>query len=1540
MTSWTAGCGGAAEVPALPASARKQTMRLWQIVQRLNRDYNIGLTLPNPDVLPRLVDEEYRRCDQIRNRLAYLIERRDGLLERALASFVHEAKAEGEKWVFVSSDLGSGPRDPPKAATAGQQFRLQEVLLQLLDRYAPPTTPLLDNFSQPPADQARCARATQTTSTAYVARTIHFYTDLDVVSNPEMDTPSRKRPSDDEELSPSENVSKKRRGRSRPAPPLAPKVVSVLDKVPSRRRLVSDSNSNSSNASLKTAFENHVESDGEIGDDESQEVSRPSRKPHSPAPSQSQTGAAKNKLAANAGPSQHEAEPSIPMKQESTRIELSLISQRFNQRPQRRQSQRKSAARPTGVTAPRSSGQPQGKVAMQSRESVETNGAMAFRSIHEDGHDVLILDESDEDTSRPSAVPVNRTPNKTRHAVLPPSTPATPPAAVQAAAAPPPISSTTCYIPPPATPRSVAPAHSSAASVRPKAPGRPLATPHQPPITPVRPQVAPAPPITPSSLMSRLELSTPITHNSPRAALDQRLRSVWPKFPQWLRGAPIAVAWEMMRIGVHCGVDLSTLDIQYNPQWATPHGVDKMRADLKEYDANNSLMEGDDALANLRFRSFPEKPAPDAFAAGLSMHESRGNIAVMVASLSYSDKITGPLYRVDMQPMKLEDGCRLSRRFGPDRFLELLFPIPTIADIPPHARFADADKGILDWLINTRHSLVGREWRVFFTKDTGFRRQRSETLTAQEPKKVSAHRVHLFAESGHNFQPAPNDTDFVVSPDETAEYRTEFKVSQMLDWLLQLRMNTDQPVFKLFSRIQLGLTKTIPTVTFLPGQLMAQKEDVLSPTGKVMNDGIARMSLGVAKRIRDVMGLSDTPSAIQGRLGSAKGMWIRDLEDWDEDNIWIETFPSQRKWVCNWDDVFHRTLEVKAIPSELKSAALNHQFLPVLEDRAIDKAKMRITLGERLREDLKGDFEAMNNAFTAPIHFKQWIGQQFSTRKRRVTRGYVPMLGGMPESKEEELNMLLDGGFDPKKQRYMAQIAYDLMRQKCDDLKSKMRIKVGCSAYIYMCVDFSETLEEGEVHLGFSNKFCAEGEDQSFTLLTNRDILVARAPAHFPSDVQKVRAVFRPELHSLKDVIIFSSKGDVPLADKLSGGDYDGDMAWVCWDPDFVSNFQNAKVPEQPDLSNYLKKDKTSFQALFKQQTPSEFSRHMPKGEVSLDVAVNRMMNKSFKFAMVPAQLGICTNYKEKLCYRNNSVANPDAILLSALVGMLVDQPKQGLLFDGKAWNRLRNDRGWPTMLPDVNYKSDNNPFLGASSQIPDEQLHIIDYLKFRVGMPAIEKYLGDLSKKTSDSNPSGETSHYYDEDLVSLHHTFTELSTNSNSVKSLLAALKQELCHLRDQWAINVTSRGKSNRTSKPAETYSAGVNKVYAQYQAITLESLGVKLTPQTAFLLSGTTFHTNPEETSQFALLKASTLFRYNYDRNGRFCFMMAGRQLAHLKALKTNGGGLGSLATVVPLMYSALSTDAKFIKQYLARTAAASGRVIDEEEQGENGEYDDY
>ncbi|KAK0717500.1 RNA dependent RNA polymerase-domain-containing protein [Lasiosphaeria miniovina] len=963
-----------------------------------------------------------------------------------------------------------------------------------------------------------------------------------------------------------------------------------------------------------------------------------------------------------------------------------------------------------------------------------------------------------------------------------------------------------------------------------------------------------------------------------RTLLEERLQNIWPKFPRWLHRAPLAVAWEITRICLHCGVNLDDKSLLYKPAWADG--------------TMNDIWKDLHQLPVFRGKSFPEKPLANVFAAALANFESKGNAVILSAKLDLTKLKDGPLFVLDMMPLRLDQGCRLTRKFGPDRFFEILIPSPI---------GSGGSETVINWLTQQQHSFVGRQWRAFYSKNAGYRKPARDLWRKSEPEKPTiTERVHFFAESGHNFRKAPHGKTSSFPPaKQSINNRTDLKVSDMLGWLLQIDSNEWQPYLRLFSRIQLGLSKTFPAIVFKPSQIIHYDCDILSPIGEVMNDGIGRMSRNVAKRIRDSLGLTDIPSAVQGRMGSAKGMWLMDVSDMSDED-WIETYPSQRKWECDFVDPFHRTLEIRSIASQLKSAGLNLQLLPVLENRANDRRQMRQAISNRLTKDLQHHFDVQKAAFKRPIQFRQWVHESWSNRSERIKLGHIKFLAGLPDSREETLKFLLDSGFDPKKQLYLQNMAWKLQQQRCDTLKTKLNINIGRSAYMFMVVDFLGVLEENEIHVGFSSRFRDESRDTSYTLLADCDVLVARSPAHFVSDVQRVRAVFKSELHSLKDVIVFSSKGNTPLAKKLSGGDYDGDMAWVCWDTEIVETFVNAEMPEEPDLSKYIRKDTTKLEALLQASNGNR------------EKAVYDMINKSFQFAMQPSFLGICTNYKEKLCYHMNSVSNPEAVLLSSLVGHLVDQSKQGVIFSNKSWEKLQKDHFNGLRPDEPRYK-------GSDWSSKGEPVHIIDYLKFCVAKPAIDHELHDFYQAMQAGlgrtvgKADDDAAHYWDPDLVVYFEGFHALASESPSWKAVLDELRNAIMLVDRDWRIAM------NRGKKDELDYSARVKILHRKWQDITPGAISRAGSNRPDSKITGLLeqpWLADANETSTWALLRASTAFRSLYFSNPKFVWQMAGRQLAHIKAQMTRVDG-GAPAFVTPLMYASLSPDARFIKQYVAR-----------------------
>ncbi|KAK7703041.1 hypothetical protein SLS64_009312 [Diaporthe eres] len=558
--------------------------------------------------------------------------------------------------------------------------------------------------------------------------------------------------------------------------------------------------------------------------------------------------------------------------------------------------------------------------------------------------------------------------------------------------------------------------------------------------------------------------------------------------------------------------------------------------------------------------------------------------------------------------------------------------------------------------------------------------------------------------------------------------------------------------------------------------------------------------------------------------------------------IWIETYPSQRKWELKATDPEHRTLEIRSsVPEKLRSASLNLQFLPVLEDRAIDKQKMREIMSNLLEDNLRQQLGEQRESLESPIQFQKWISANSTHRSERFVRGHVPFQGGLPREDEEIMALMLNAGFDPWRNKFLNEMAYNAQFRLCEKLSKKLNIKIGCSAYLFMVVDFSHELEEGEVHIAFSDRFKAEVGDWEGTMVHSRDVLVARSPAHFPSDIQRVRAVFKPELAHLQNVIVFSAKGNTPLAEKLSGGDYDGDQCLCVWDDRLVSNFANDNDEAQPDLRNYYRQDRIQLRQLL--------STH--NGEYR--AAMKEMIEKCFAFNLTKDLLGQATNYKERLCYSRGNVHDEVARKLSTLLSTLVDAPKQGIEFDAKDFKAFKQSLELPDHVEEPLYKKDRQP--------PDQHYgHILDHLKFAVAQPTIEEELSSFYTKEKLAKVG-----HWDKDLTSRHYDEWQ-DDGGGSAQTILRCLKRDIGQVLEEW---------NSLSNDDSVSFSEMVQRTYNSWQGIQPS----KDVPEETLRRLRRSY----AQTSEWALLKASTTFKLYYQLKPRFVWQLAGWHLCFIKWL---------------------------------------------------------
>lgn len=680
----------------------------------------------------------------------------------------------------------------------------------------------------------------------------------------------------------------------------------------------------------------------------------------------------------------------------------------------------------------------------------------------------------------------------------------------------------------------------------------------------------------------------------------------------------------------------------------------------------------------------------------------------------------------------------------------------------------------------------------------------------------------------------------------------------------------------------LALSRNWATIALKRSQII-DRDDIICGS-EVMTDGAGRMSLSLALKITEKLGLSHLPSGFQGRLGEAKGFWSVYYGD-ETGKDWIENYKSQRKWTRSMksegeaDDPSHLVFEVVGFSSSLKSKALNEQILPILMDRARDKNVMKQSIKSLMKESLKREVEEMSDAMANPLLLKKWLFDAKSNVDQRLKAGRVPYTAAMPRALEEKLIMLLDGGFNPQDQFYLKDLMRKAFKLKCDDIVERLKITVDKSASIFMVPDFLGILEPNEVYVDLTN-FVDKSSPLSGTSLRGKDVLVTRSPAHLPSDIQRVTVVAKEEFLELKDVIVFPTKGP-SLANKLSGGDFDGDRAWVCWEPTLVENFVNAEVPECPDLVKlgYIKKDSRTYAELV-------------EGHAN---ANSVFLKASFAFNMQSNLLPICSDYKENVCWTQNSVSTRESILLSTLVGSLVDAPKQGYRFQGPDWKRLL--RGEVRMQPrKPSYKE---------SKEPDRQSeHIIDRLRCcaaDTSKECIEKF--HMAVNEGKDPPT------WDDDLVKFYMWALDKSAENEEWKDIISDLNAKLSLLKSKWGVYWQKHMPKNFFEEPTGDFHGILNECFESY---------LNICPSTDTPLTQLLLGCGDPQQSEWARLKASALFYMCGTEKSPFPWLMAGIQLVQLKG---KFGGDPLTHTVVSSMYAGSKYDKVYIQRYMSRMEGA-------------------
>ena len=204
-----------------------------------------------------------------------------------------------------------------------------------------------------------------------------------------------------------------------------------------------------------------------------------------------------------------------------------------------------------------------------------------------------------------------------------------------------------------------------------------------------------------------------------------------------------------------------------------------------------------------------------------------------------------------------------------------------------------------------------------------------------------------------------------------------------------------------------------------------------------------------------------------------------------------------------------------------------------------------------------------------------------SGEKQAVREVYLDLKSDSHPSSEEALYWMSCGycpTWLPRLRSLFEQIAQHRAAELLDGIQPK--IPVAASTSVVMIPDVLGLLREGEVCLISQVR---DEQSQRPVYEVDGEVVIVRAPVHMPEHVVRATAVHCQEYKDLcfHDILIVNIKDEVSIAQRLSGGDYDGDCVQVFWDArivDFVRDETDRRGLSAKDLEAALEQERQQLQ--------------------------------------------------------------------------------------------------------------------------------------------------------------------------------------------------------------------------------------------------------------------------------------------------------------------------------------------------------------------------
>ncbi|KMP02248.1 hypothetical protein CIRG_10071 [Coccidioides immitis RMSCC 2394] len=321
---------------------------------------------------------------------------------------------------------------------------------------------------------------------------------------------------------------------------------------------------------------------------------------------------------------------------------------------------------------------------------------------------------------------------------------------------------------------------------------------------------------------------------------------------------------------------------------------------------------------------------------------------------------------------------------------------------------------------------------------------------------------------------------------------------------------------KLAARIGQTFSETQTSIA-IPEDAVFLNEPDVKRNGRVFSDGVGTFSLRLLYKIWSEYALREKvkPTVFQIRFAGAKGMVSLDTRLKGEQ---LRLRESMVKFSAR------RAFNIEVCGSGIRALPfyLNAQIIKILEDLGVPPTGF-----VKLQSD---EIERLLSVGKSASKTSQFLEESSIAKEVRVP-WLIEILHGL--------------GFHHDQDPFLRSVVQLAIFFKMRDLKYRARIRVPEAVTLYGIMDETGYLNEGEIFCTFLN------EEGGREILVRDQIIVTRAPALHPGDVQYAKAVDVPEnspLRSLHNCVIFSQHGFRDLPSMLSGGDLDGDLYNVIYD--------------------------------------------------------------------------------------------------------------------------------------------------------------------------------------------------------------------------------------------------------------------------------------------------------------------------------------------------------------------------------------------------------